>query len=115
MKSEGDRTEPWGTPFGKFLLCDDWLAKDTFAYLPERLLASHLFELLCMFVLNILFMRLCRGMASKALLISSVVRIVLCGGLVELTPSKIFCVRSVRSVFVECNGLKPCCDVARGM
>lgn len=45
---------------------------------------------------------------------SNVTRSVLCGGLAELVPSKTFCVRSVRSVFVECNDLKPCCDEARG-
>ena len=54
-------------------------------------------------------------MASKALLISSVTRSVLCGGLVELMPSNILCVRSVRRVFVECRGLKPCCEEARWM
>ena len=36
---------------------------------------------------------------------SSVARIVLCGGLAELMPSKTFCVMSVRRVFVECSGL----------
>ena len=71
--------------------------------------------LLCMSVLNILFMRLWRGMASNALLMSSVTRSVLCAGLTELMPSKTFCVRSVRRVFVECSGLKPCCVGARGM
>ena len=60
-------------------------------------------------------MRLWRGMASKAFLTSIVTRSVLCGGLVELMPSNILCVRSVRSVFVECSGLKPCCVAARGM
>ncbi len=68
-----------------------------------------------MFVLKILFVRLWRGMASKALLISNVTKSVLCAGLTELMPSKTFCVRSARRVFVECNGLKPCCDVAKGM
>ncbi len=60
-------------------------------------------------------MRLWRGMASKALLMSSVTKSVLCAGLAELMPSKTFCVRSARRVFVECSGLKPCCDVAKGM
>ena len=60
-------------------------------------------------------MRLWRGMASKALLMSSVTRSVLCAGLAELMPSKTLCVRSVRRVFVECKGLKPCCDESRGM
>ena len=46
---------------------------------------------------------------------SSVTRSVLCGGLVELMPSKILCVRSVRRVFVEWSGLKPCCEGAKGM
>ena len=54
-------------------------------------------------------------MASKALLMSNVIRSVLCGGLSELMPSKIFCVRSIRRVFVECSGLKPCCVLTRGM
>ena len=60
-------------------------------------------------------MRLCRGMASNALLMSIVTRSVLSGGLGELMPSKTLCVRSVRRVFVECSGLKPCCEGARGM
>ena len=94
---------------------DDWPANDTCAYLPARKLASHLLVLLCMFVLSILFVRLWRGMASKALLMSSVTRSVLCGGLAELMPSKTLCVRSVRRVFVECSGLKPCCDGSKGM
>ena len=114
LKSEGDRTEPWGTPFGKFLMLDDRPPYDTWLCLPERKVASHLLVLLCMFVLSILFMRLCRGMASKALLMSSVMRSVLCAGLAELMPSKTLCVRSVRRVFVECNGRKPCCVGARG-
>ena len=58
LKSEGDRTEPCGTPLEKFLMFDDRPANDTCLYLPDRKLASHLFVLLCMFVLNILFMRL---------------------------------------------------------
>lgn len=53
-------------------------------------------------------------MASKALLMSSVANSDLCGGLAELMPSKALCVRSVRRVFVECSGLKPCCVGARG-
>ena len=60
-------------------------------------------------------MRLWRGTASKALLMSSATRSVLCGGLVELMPSNILCVRSVRSVFVECSGPKSCCIADRGM
>ena len=85
----------------KFLVFDDWPANDTWAHLPPRKLASHLLVLLCMFVLNILSVRLWRGMASKALLMSSVTRTVLCGGLSELMPSKTLCVMSVRRVFVE--------------
>ena len=54
-------------------------------------------------------------MASKVLLMSNVTRSVLCGGLSELMPSKILCVRFVRRVFVECSDLKPCCDSARGI
>ena len=46
---------------------------------------------------------------------SNVTRSVLCGGFPELMPSKVFCVRSVSKVFVECRGLKPCCELARGM
>lgn len=114
LKREGDKTEPWGTPFVKFLVCDDWPANCTWAHLPERKLASHLLVLLCMSVLYILSVSLWRGMASKALLMSNVARSVLCGGF-ELMPSKIFWVRSVRRVFVECSGLKPCCEESKGM
>ena len=55
-----------------------------------------------------------RGMASKALLMSIVVRSVRCGGS-ELMPSVMRCVRFVSKVLVECNARKPCCDWARGM
>ena len=54
-------------------------------------------------------------MASKAILMSTVVKNVLCAGLFELMPFKTCCVRLVVSmVFVECNGLNPCCVGARG-
>ena len=65
-----------------------------------------------MFVLYSLFVSLCREMASKALLMSTVVKSVLCAGLFELMPSKT-CVRLVSKVFVECNGRNPCVG-ARG-
>ena len=56
-----------------------------------------------------------RGMASKALLMSIVVRSVRCGGIAELKPSVVRCVRFVSKVLVECNARKPCCDWSRGM
>ena len=56
-----------------------------------------------------------RGMASKALLMSIVVRSVRCGGGPKLMPSTVRCVRFVSKVLVECNARKPCCDWARGM
>ena len=58
-----------------------------------------------MFVLNILFVRLWRGMASKALLMSCVTRTILFGGLAELISPKTVCVMFVRRVFVEYSGL----------
>ena len=67
-----------------------------------------------MFVLYSLSMCLCRGMASKALLMSTVVESALCAGHFELMPSKT-CVRLVSKVFVECNGRNPCCVGARGI
>ena len=57
-----------------------------------------------MFVLYSLFVGLCQGMASKALLMPMVVKSVLCAGLFELMPSKTCCVGLVSKVFVECNG-----------
>ena len=42
-------------------------------------------------------------MASKAFLMSIVVKSVLCMGLFELMPSKTCCVRLVSKVFVGCN------------
>ena len=66
-----------------------------------------------MFVLYIFSVSLCQGMASVALLMSIVVKSVLCAGLFELIPSKT-CVRLVSKVFVECNGRSPCCVGARG-
>ena len=67
-----------------------------------------------MFVLFSLSVSLCRGMASKALLMSTVVKSVLCAGLFELMPSKMCCVRLVSKVFVECSARNPCCVCARG-
>ena len=75
-------------------------------------MSSHLL-VLCMFVLYSLSVSLCRGMASEALLMSIVVKRVLCAGLFELMPSKTF-VRLVSKVFVQCNGQNPCCEGARG-
>ena len=36
VKECGDRTEPWGTPFGKFLVCDDLPLNDTCDCLPPK-------------------------------------------------------------------------------
>ena len=57
--------------------------------------------LLCSVVLYILLISSVRGIASKALLMSIVISNVRCGGLLELIPSFIFCVRFVSSVVVE--------------
>ena len=65
-----------------------------------------------MFVLYSLSARLCREMASKALLMSTIVKSVLCAGLFELMPSET-CVRLVSKVFVDCNGQNLCCVGAR--
>ena len=46
-------------------------------------------------------MSLCWGMASTALLMSTVVKSALCAGLFELLPSKMCCVGLVSRVFVE--------------
>ena len=62
-----------------------------------------------MFVLYSLSVSLCRGMASKALLMSIVAKSVF-----ELMPSKTCCVRLVSKVYVECNGRNPHCVGARG-
>ena len=67
-----------------------------------------------MFVLYSLFVSLCLGMASKALLMSTVVKSVLFAGPFELMPSKTCCVRLVSKVFVECSGQNSCCVGARG-
>ena len=67
-----------------------------------------------MFVFYSLSVSLCRGMASKALVMSTVVKSVLCAGLFELMPSKTCYVRLVSKVFVECNGRSPCCVGERG-
>ena len=51
---------------------------------------------------------------SKALLMSIVVKSVLCAVLFESMSSKTGCVRLVILVFVECNGRNQCCVGARG-
>ena len=114
LKSVGDRTDPWGTPFLKFLAMDFWPLKMIWAVLPARKLVSHLLVLFCIFVLSILSVRLCLGTASNALLMSSVTRTVL-SGLRLFIPSSVFWVSWVRRVLVECCGLKPCCVGASGM
>ena len=113
LKSVGDRTEPWGTPLGKFLVSDDLPLNNMCDYLPPKQQASHHLVLLCMFVLYSLSVSLCRSMASKALLMSTVIKSVLCADLFELMPSKT-CVRLVSMVFVECTGRNSCCVGARG-
>ena len=45
---------------------------------------------------------------------SIVVKSALCASLFELMPSKLWCVRLVSKVFVECNGRNPCSVGARG-
>ena len=60
-------------------------------------------------------MRRCRGIVSKALLMSIAIIMVLGAGLSWFKPSRIVCVMSVRRVFVECWGLKPCCAGESGM
>ena len=67
-----------------------------------------------MFVLCSLSVSLYLGMASKALLMSTVVKSALCAGLFEVMRSKTCCVRLVRRVFLECDGRSPCCVGARG-
>ena len=64
-----------------------------------------------MLVLKILFMSLCLGVASKALLMSiAMSSVLLCGALMWLKPSSVsfvICV-DVSNVLVECFGLKTC-------
>ena len=36
VKSEGDRTEPWGTPLGNFFACDDLPLNDMCDCLPPK-------------------------------------------------------------------------------
>ena len=67
-----------------------------------------------MFVVYTLSVSLCQGMASKALLMSIVVKSILCAGLFELMPSKTCCVMLVSKVFVECDGRNQCCVGASG-
>ena len=54
------------------------------------------------------------GIKGFTLLMSTVVKSVICAGLFELMPSKTCCVRLVCKVFVECSGRNPCCVGARG-
>lgn len=57
----------------------------------------------------------CRGIVSKALLMSMAATIVRVAGLFWLRPSSVVCVMFVRRVEVECWGLKPCCVGDSGM
>ena len=68
-----------------------------------------------MFVLYILSVSLCLGMASNALLMSTVINNVLCAGLFALMPSKECWVRPVSRVVVECSALNPCWEGTVGM
>ena len=66
-------------------------------------------------MLSILFVRMCRGTVSKALLMSMAASSVRCAGLDWLRPASVVCVMFVRSDVVECWGLKPCWEGERGM
>jgi len=52
---------------------------------------NHFLSLLCMTVLRILEMKMCRGTVSKALFISITASVVLRGGCLLLEPSKMSC------------------------
>ena len=65
--------------------------------------------LLCILVLYNLSASLCRGMTSNAVLMSIVVKSVLCADLFEFMTSKTCCMRLVSQVFVACNGQNPSC------
>ena len=62
-----------------------------------------------MFVVYCLFMSLCWGISSNALLMSNVVKSALCVSRFELMQSKMCFVRLVSRVFVKCSGQNPCC------
>ena len=62
--------------------------------------------MLCMFVLYSLSVSLCRGMTSNALLMSIVIKTILCAGIFEMMPAKTCCVRLlVRCVQISVMGL----------
>lgn len=115
LKSVGERTEPCGTPLGKLRVCEGLPLYVVCACRPERKLASHFLTLFWMCVLSILFMRMCLGTVSNALLMSMAAMSVLCAGFCVFSPSSVVCVRVVRSVVVEWCGLKPCCVGDSGM
>ena len=115
LKREGESVEPCGTPSRMGLVFDEVSLYCTWASLPDRKFASHLLLLLCMLVLYILFVSMCLGVASKALLISIAISSVLLCGLLLLKPSVMSCVSLVSSVFVEYFVLNPCWDGASSM
>ena len=61
-----------------------------------------------MFVLYNFCFSVCMCMVSNALLMSSAVRSVLCGGFLLLKPCVMCCVMLVNAVTVEWCFLKPC-------
>jgi len=115
LKREGDRTEPWGTPFVSILNFDLEFWLWTWFSLLERKFASLFLSLMGMVVLRILEMRLCHSMISKALLMSIAASVILRDGALVLKPSKKSCVRVERYVVVECCGRQPSCEGANDM
>ena len=115
LKSVGESTDPCGTPLFMCSVLERLPSILTRAILPWRKLASHRLMLLFMLVFMIFCNSMCFGTVSKALEMSMVASRVRAAGFLLLKPSSMSLVMLVRTVVVECWGLKPCCDVSRGM
>ena len=115
LKSVDESTEPYGSPFLKCVFVEGLPLCSVYACLPKRTLASHFFKLGCMLALKIFWLSRWRGTVAKALRMSTVAIGVLCAGFWWFKPSMMFCVRCVRSVLVQWQGLKLCCVGERGM
>ena len=68
LNSVGDSMAPWGTPFLMFMVRDFWPFCCIWAVLPDRKLADHFLMFVGILDWRSLWIRLCLGTVSKALL-----------------------------------------------
>ncbi len=115
LKRIGERTAPWGTPFGRVRVRERCERRMTWAERREMNAVNQRVSLFWGRSRDRIFcVRICLGTVSNALLISMVASVVHFGGS-SLKPSAISCVSLVKYVCVLRLGRNPCWWFAWGV